>query len=282
MLYLIITTIIWSFSFSLIGYYLSPEINSWTLAFLRSLVAFIFFLPWLRINTTYSYIVRMSSIGALQLGLMYIFYLSAYNYTTVQRILLFTITTPFYVVLISNILDRKFKLPIIAISLLSVFGAGLLRSTYFDQNDLIGFLLIQLANLCFAYGQIIYRRIKIANPNQQNIRNDFAYFFLGALIASSIGLIISPHNFTAPVTSMHWILIIWLGIAASGLGYCFWNHGSTLVNSGTLAVMNNLVIPLGLFVEIIFFSKNMNMESFVIGAIIIITSIIASIKYRSD
>ena len=282
MLYLIITTIIWSLSFSLIGNYLTPEINSWTLAFLRSLLAFIFFLPWLKINTPHNYFIRMISIGALQLGLMYIFYLSAFNYTTVQRILLFTVTTPFYVVLISNILDRKFKLPIFALSFLSISGAGLIRSTYFDQNDIIGFLLIQLANLCFACGQILYRRIKITDPNQLNIRNDFAFFFLGALIASSIGLIISPYGFSAPTSSMHWILIIWLGIAASGLGYCFWNYGATLVNNGTLAVMNNLVVPIGLFVEIIFFSKSINMEFFAIGAIIIITSIIASIKYGLD
>ena len=118
MIHLIITTIIWSFSFSIIGNYLSPQINSWTLAFFRSLIAFIFFLPWYRKDISYKYLIRITSIGALQIGLMYVFYLTAFNYTTVQRILLFTITTPFYVVLISNLFERKFKLPVFLLSIL--------------------------------------------------------------------------------------------------------------------------------------------------------------------
>ena len=166
MIYLIITTVIWSFSFSIIGNYLSPQINSWTLAFFRSLIAFIFFLPWFRKDISYKYLIRITSIGALQIGLMYVFYLTAFNYTTVQRILLFTITTPFYIVLISNLFERKFKLPVFLLSIFSIIGAFFLRTIYFDKNDLIGFVLIQSANLCFASGQILYRRFKQGNWNQ--------------------------------------------------------------------------------------------------------------------
>ena len=280
MIYLIITTVIWSFSFSIIGNYLSPQINSWTLAFFRSLVAFIFFLPWLRKSISYKYLIRIASIGALQIGLMYVFYLTAFNYTTVQRILLFTITTPFYVVLISNLFERKFKLPVYLLSIFSIIGALCLRTTYFDKNDLIGFVLIQSANLCFASGQILYRRFKQGDWNPVDKFHEFTYFFLGALLISSVGLIISPQGLSLPGSFVEWILVLWLGGIATGVGYYLWNRGSELVSSTTLAVMNNLVIPIALLVETVFFTRTVNIESYIIGTIIIISTIVASVRFK--
>ena len=280
MIYLIITTIIWSFSFSIIGNYLSPQINSWTLAFFRCLIAFIFFLPWYRKDISYKYLIRITSIGALQIGLMYVFYLTAFNYTTVQRILLFTITTPFYVVLISNLFERKFKLPVFLLSIFSIIGAFFLRTIYFDKNDLIGFVLIQSANLCFALGQILYKRFKQGNWSQGDKFHDFTYFFFGALLISSFGLIISSQGLSLPGSFAEWILVLWLGGIATGLGYYFWNRGSEYVSSTTLAVMNNLVIPTALLVETVFFSRTVNIESYIIGTIIIISTIVASVRFK--
>ena len=280
MIYLIITTIIWSFSFSIIGNYLSPQINSWTLAFFRSFIAFIFFLPWYRKDISYKYLIRITSIGALQIGLMYVFYLTAFNYTTVQRILLFTITTPFYVVLISNLFERKFKLTVFLLSIFSIIGAFFLRTIYFDKNDLIGFVLIQSANLCFALGQILYKRFKQGNWSQGDKFHDFTYFFFGSLLISSFGLIISSQGLSLPGSFAEWILVLWLGGISTGLGYYFWNRGSEYVSSTTLAVMNNLVIPTALLVETVFFSRTVNIESYIIGTIIIISTIVASVRFK--
>ena len=63
-------------------------------------------------------------------------------------------------------------------------------------------------------------------------------------------------SITYPKSLTQWLLVLWLGAIASGLGYYLWNRGSVLVSNGTLAVMNNLVIPFGLFIEILFFSKS--------------------------
>ncbi|MAQ73758.1 MAG: EamA family transporter, partial [Candidatus Marinimicrobia bacterium] len=49
----------------------------------------------------------------------------------------------------------------------------------------------------------------------------------------------------------------------------------------TLAVMNNLVIPLGLIIELIVFPKVINLETFLIGTLIIIGTIIMSLKIDS-
>jgi len=57
-----------------------------------------------------------------------------------------------------------------------------------------------------------------------------------------------------------------------------WNRGAVVVSSSTLAVTNNLVIPLGLFVEVLFFSSNPHLELLIIGSCIIIASIASSLK----
>ena len=279
MFYLIVTTVIWSFSFSLIGNSLSPDINSWSLAFSRSAIACILFSRWINFKIPISYIIKIIFIGALQIGIMYILYLNAFSYTSVQRILLFTITTPFYVTMISQIINKEIKLFAFFITLLSIVGALIIRMTDFDTSDFIGLILVQLANLCFASGQVLYKAMKADSKISTNVYTDFSFFFIGASLITFIGLIVSPVSYTYPNTISQWFLVLWLGVGASGIGYYFWNYGATKVNVETLATMNNLVIPLGLFIEIIFFSGSYDFETFVIGTVIIISSIVTSLRY---
>lgn len=280
--YLFITTILWSFSFSLIGNFIAVEMNSWTLAFLRSLVACIFFAPWINFKIPFDYVIKMIIIGALQIGIMYLLYLNSFNYASVQKILLFTITTPLYVFIISQLFNGEFKLTSISIIIISIIGGFIIRMTSFDIADLTALLLVQAANICFASGQVFYRRLKRYNKNNVNINTDFAFFFIGATFITLLGLIASPYNYSNPKTIEQWLLILWLGGGASGVGYYLWNYGSTKVKVETLATMNNLVIPLGLFVDIIFFSGNHDFQTLIIGTLIIISSIAASLKYTSN
>ena len=282
MYYLIITTILWSFSFSLIGNFLALEMNSWTLAFLRSLVACIFFAPWLNFKIPFDYVIKMIIIGTLQIGIMYLLYLNSFNYASVQKILLFTITTPLYVFIISQLFKGEFKLTSVSVIIISIIGGFIIRMTPFDIADLTALLLVQLANICFASGQVFYRRLKRHNKDTININTDFAFFFIGATFITFLGLIASPYNYSNPESIEQWLLILWLGGGASGVGYYLWNYGSTKVKVETLATMNNLVIPLGLFVDIIFFSGNHDFQTLIIGALIIISSIAASLKYTSN
>ena len=280
--YLFITTILWSFSFSLIGNFIAVEMNSWTLAFLRSLVACIFFAPWINFKIPFDYVIKMIIIGALQIGIMYLLYLNSFNYASVQKILLFTITTPLYVFIISQLFNGEFKLTSISIIIISIIGGFIIRMTSFNIADLTALLLVQLANICFASGQVFYRRLKRYNKDTVNINTDFAFFFIGATFITLLGLIASPYNYSNPESIEQWLLILWLGGGASGFGYFLWNYGSTKVKVETLATMNNLVIPLGLFVDIIFFSGNHDFQTLIIGTLIIISSIAASLKYTSN
>ena len=275
---LIATTLIWSFSFSIIGNVISSAVDSWSLAFYRSLLGFIFFLPWIKKSKISKYQFKLIPIGALQIGLMYIFYLSAFNFTSVPRVLLFTTTTPLYIAITDSLITKKFRSSIYLLAFFSTLGALLIRSTYFDLNDLVGFFFIQCANICFAFGQILYKNLKMKNNVYTNIYSDFAFFFFGSLLVSCGGLLISPYSLPLSLGIVDVIAILWLGIIATGLGYFMWNRGAVEVSSSTLAVTNNLVIPLGLFVEVLFFSSNPHLELLIIGSCIIIASIASSLK----
>lgn len=278
MAYLLTTTFIWAFSFSLIGHYLSPVIDSWSLSFFRTLIALLVFIPFIDFKISSKHMLFMILIGAVQIGIMYLMYLNAFHFTSVSKILLFTITTPLYVTFIADLVEKKFRSFFLMLSIVSIVGASFLRFTSPAQNDLIGFFLIQGANFCFALGQVLYKFFEKWTGRTPNGMSDFAYFYIGALIFTTIGFLSSDVKTPLPNDIATWLLIVWMGVGASGLGFYFWDKGSLFVSSGTLAVMNNLVIPLGLMVEILFFGQALNSETYLIGTLIIVVSILVSLR----
>ncbi len=278
MIFLIISTIIWAFSFSIIGNYLSSDIDPWSLSLIRVIISFLIFLPFIDLNINKKRMVYIIGVGAIQIGFMYSFYLNAFSFISVEKILLFTIFTPIYVTIISDIFQKKIKKFFLFLSILSVIGSLIIRITDVQLLDLKGFILIQGANFSFALGQVLYKRYIKNNSKLDYNLNEFGYFYFGAIIIASLGSLIMIDSLSYPKSITQWLLVLWLGAIASGLGYYFWNRGSVLVNNGTLAVMNNLVIPLGLFIEIVFFSKLINVTNYIIGALIILSSIYFSLR----
>lgn len=278
MIFLIISTIIWAFSFSIIGNYLSSDIDPWSLSLIRVIISFLIFLPFIDLNINKKRMVYIIGVGAIQIGFMYSFYLNAFSFISVEKILLFTIFTPIYVTIISDIFQKKIKKFFLFLSILSVIGSLIIRITDVQLLDLKGFILIQGANFSFALGQVLYKRYIKNNSKLDYNLNEFGYFYFGAIIIASLGSLIMIDSLSYPKSITQWLLVLWLGAIASGLGYYFWNRGSVLVNNGTLAVMNNLVIPLGLFIEIAFFSKLINVTNYIIGALIILSSIYFSLR----
>ena len=278
MIFLIISTIIWAFSFSIIGNYLSSDIDPWSLSLIRVIISFLIFLPFIDLNINKKRMVYIIGVGAIQIGFMYSFYLNAFSFISVEKILLFTIFTPIYVTIISDIFQKKIKNFFLFLSILSVIGSLIIRITAVQILDLKGFILIQGANFSFALGQVLYKRYIKNNSKLDYNLNEFGYFYFGAIIIASLGSLIMIDSLSYPKSTTQWLLVLWLGAIASGLGYYFWNRGSVLVNNGTLAVMNNLVIPLGLFIEIAFFSKLINVTNYIIGALIILSSIYFSLR----
>lgn len=267
---LLVTTVIWAFSFSLIGVYLSGSVDPYFSALVRIVLASIVFLPFLlRYRVSLSYALKLMGIGAIQLGFMYLFYYQSFERLTVPEVLIFTIFTPVYVTLIHDLHKKQFSAHYLLTALLAVAGTAVIRWGAISSSFLLGCLLVQACNICFAYGQVAYKHL--THDQKEPEHGVFGYFYIGALLVALIAwLILGSGNF--PTQPIQWGVLIWLGVVASGLGYFLWNHGAREVNAGALAIMNNALVPAGLLVNLLIWNREVDLIRLSIGGIIITAS----------
>lgn len=270
MSYLIAVTLLWAFSFSLIGVYLAGQVDAYFAVLLRVLLALLVFLPFMR-RLPLALAVKLIALGAVQLGLMYLFYYQSFLLLTVPEVLIFTIFTPVYITLLYDVLQRRFSNRFLMAALLAVVAAAIMRFDGLTQDYWLGFVVVQAANLCFAMGQVGYKILLEQQPVKLAQHQLFGWFYLGAVIVALpawwvLGGTQYPHNAT------QWAILLWLGLVASGAGYYCWNKGATLVSSGLLAVMNNMLIPAGLVVNIVLWNRDENLLSLTIGSALLLLS----------
>mgnify|MGYP007000358436 len=80
-------------------------------------------------------------------------------------IAIFSILTPLYVVLIHNLRQRNFCFRYFVAAFISIAGAFVIKAETLPTGDFwLGFGLMQVAGICFAYGQVAYRDWKKENP----------------------------------------------------------------------------------------------------------------------
>ena len=277
---LVITTIIWAFSFSLIGVYLSGSVDPYFSALVRVVLAGLTFLPFmLRNRVPANHAIHLMGIGAVQLGLMYLFYYQGFEYLSVPEVLIFTIFTPVYITLLHDLQHRRFSPFYLLTASLAVLGTAVIRWGEINSDFLMGFLMIQVCNLCFAYGQVAYKRL-----SEQGYRLNpaaFGYFYLGALVVAAIAwLLLGSHEI--PTQPVQWTVLLWLGVVASGLGYFLWNQGARQVNAGALAIMNNVLVPAGLLVNLLIWNHEVDLLRLTIGTLIILLSLVINQRWSRD
>lgn len=267
MAYLIAISILWSFSFGIIKYGLAG-IDSSFISFARNVIALTFFSSVTIYNIKkFSFDLKLVGIGALQFGLMYIFYIESYQYLPAYLIATFTITTPIYVVLASkylngNLLNRN---GIYAI-LLVIIGSYLMRFNSLNLEDfMLGFVLIQCANIFFATGQILFKKWNDKNKDKDIVHN-FSQLFFGATLITSIFYFLGSSE-SAILTQSNLFSLLFLGIISSGIGFLMWNIGATKVSAEKLAIMNNAVIPIAIFNSYLIFGEEINFILFFPGLI---------------
>ncbi len=275
MTYLSAITILWAFSFSLIGVYLAGQVDSWFSVLMRVALASILFLPFLkRKGLKLSIILKLMAIGGIQLGLMYCFYYKSFLLLSVPEVLLFTVFTPIYVTLVYDLLNKQFSAWYLVTAVVAVLGAAFIKQTGINEDFLTGFLVVQGANLCFAIGQSAYKKLMENNELSVNQHTIFGYFYLGALVVAIIAFALFGNIEKLPTTNTQWLVLLHLGLIASGIGYFAWNKGACMVNAGALAVMNNALVPAGLFVNIVIWNRDVDIINLVIGGAIIMFSLI--------
>lgn len=269
---LLLVSIIWGFSFGLIKAEFSA-LSGATLATARLLIALPCFLPflarsYLRINRVNAQLVL---IGAVQYGLMYVALFAAFGYLSGYEVALLTVMTPLYVVMASALIEKKWP-PVWfwLVALLAVTGAVILfRPTAFPDK-LPGIGLMQISNLCFALGQVAYRHLKPRLPLQSDVRCYALLYIGGAATAALFTLGGQPFAELQQLNPGQWWALLYLGTIASGLAFFLWNAGAARVSTPTLAVFNNLKIPIAIAIAIVVFGESAHYPSLIPGAAILL------------
>ena len=268
MIYLILVSILWSFSFGIIKYGLSG-IDSSFISLMRNLIAFLFFASLSLYNfKKFIFDIKLILIGAIQFGLMYVLYIQSYQYLPAYLIATFTITTPIFIGIFSQLLQNKsFSLSGIFSILLVVLGSLMMRFNIVNPLDYwLGFFLIQCANICFAIGQIMFKKWYSKNTSVDIIYN-FSQMFFGAVLITSMFFIINSTNI-GMLNTYNLFALLFLGLFSTGFGFLAWNLGSIQVSNERLAVMNNVVIPIAIFNSFLIFGEAINPMLFVPGLVL--------------
>ncbi|ODC02752.1 hypothetical protein BFW38_03505 [Terasakiispira papahanaumokuakeensis] len=267
-------TLLWAFSFSLIGVYLAGQVDSYFAVLTRALLAAAMFLPLLRWRQVSAELaLKMMAIGGLQLGVMYLCLYQSFIYLSVPEVLLFTILTPLYITLLNDVMQRRFSLVYLVTAALAVLGAGIIRYHQVSADFLGGFLLVQGANLCFAIGQISYKQLMAKREERLHQHTVFGFFYLGACVVAAAGFGLFGNPDRLPTTALQWGILLWLGLVASALGYFFWNKGATQVDAGALAIMNNALVPAGLIVNLVIWDRDADLLRLSLGGAVILLSL---------
>ncbi len=278
MIYLIIVSVIWALSFSLIKGTLT-SIDPFFVSFIRLFISFLIFLPFLRFkNIDKKLLPHLLIIGIIQYGLMYIAYIYAYQYLKAYEIVILTIFTPIFIVITFDIWGKKFKSSNWIKALLAIIGSGIIL---YSENTEIGFwkgiLLIQVSNILFAIGQVYYKKLIVKNSFSEQ-RDNYAVIFLGATFITGIFTFAATNFIELEVSINQWLSLLYLGGIATGLGFFLWNVGVTKVNDGSLAVMNNLKIPLGVIFAVLILNESFNLIQLSVGSIFILIALFVKLK----
>ncbi len=282
MIPLIIVSFIWAFSFGLIKGNLTG-LDSNLVALIRMSLALLIFLPFLNLRgINRKLAIRLLFIGAIQYGIMYISYIYSYQYLKAYQVALLTIFTPLYVTLFDDIYCRRFHRIFFATAGLSVLGTGIIvfREWSF-QGFQAGVLLVQISNISFAAGQIMYKR-SMAGQSVLKDHQVFGYLYMGAVLTTFFATVFTVDFSGITITMKQGWTLLYLGLLPSGICFFLWNYGARRVNTGALSVLNNLKVPLAVACSMIFFHEKGNIVKLLAGGVFILGALVINEKLTRD
>jgi len=265
---LLVVSVLWALSFSL-----TAQVSSLGAPFVtavRTLLAALVFLPFLRVKgLPAGRVLQFLGIGALQFGLMYLLYIASFEHLRPSEVALFTIFTPLLVTLADDLLERRFSWRFLLTAALTVLGTAICIWTERGRPGLLpGFLLMQGANLCFALGQVLYRRAAPATGRRD--RELMGLLYLGAaLVALAMAAPSIRWDAVLGMSARQMAILLYLGGVASGLGFFLFNAGARRTDIGTLAIFNNLKIPLAILAAGLIFRETVDWMRLALGGAVI-------------
>jgi len=274
MIYLLVTTFIWGFSFSLIKNNLTG-VDPIFVSLCRMALSLVVFMPFLRLkklNVRFS--LKMVLIGAIQFGVMYICYISAFQFLKAYEVALFTIFTPLFVTLFDGALKKRLSWLFLVTTLVTILGTAIVEYRELSTSSFwLGFILVQISNLAFAVGQILYRREFRTISGVKDL-DVFGLLYLGGVLSTGIAAaIFTPWAKLQLGATQIWSLV-YLGIIASGVGFFLWNLGARKVNVGALAIANDLKVPMAILISLVLFGEATDLPRLIVGGILVVIALV--------
>ncbi|MBE2215260.1 MAG: EamA family transporter [Opitutaceae bacterium] len=270
MIWLLLVSLVWAFSFGLIKGRLAG-VDPALVALVRVALACAVFLPAFRPRGLRPRdVVALTGIGAVQFGLMYVCYNAAFQTSLkAYEVAALTIFTPIFVALFDGAWARRWSAGSLGAAALAVLGAGVIViDKPLAAVSWPGVALVQGSNIAFALGQIAWRRWRAGGPAVREAEV-FALPYFGAVLATL--------PFAAPalgalpaLTTSHWTTLAYLGVIASGGCFFLWNFGATRTTPASLAVANNIKIPLSVACSIWVFGESGDARRLLIGGLAIV------------
>ncbi|MBV1859179.1 MAG: EamA family transporter [Nannocystaceae bacterium] len=279
---LLLASVLWSLSFGLIKGHLG-DVHPAFVGFARLAFTLPVFLPFLRLRgLAASELRRLLFIGGVQYGLAYSSYLYAYQYLEGHHVALLTIFTPLYVVGFDALRARRPPWMPLAFAGLAVVGAAAIQYRGVSWSGvLIGVLLMQVANACFAWGQLAYRDFRHQHASVQD-RHVFGLLFVGGTLVSAVTTTaLQGWSAAATLSTSQLGILLYLGIVATGLGFFVWNRGAVSTPPATLAVMNNLKIPLAIVAAVVMFGERTDIPRLLAGGTIMLAAALIAQRWSA-
>lgn len=268
MFLLLIVSVIWALSFGL-----TAQVSGLGAPFVtavRTVLAALVFLPFMNVKgMTAKRVLAFVGIGALQFGLMYLLYIASFRWLRPSEVALFTIFTPLFVTLVDDLLEWRMSWLFLLTATLAVLGTGICVWPGLGRGGMVrGFLLMQGANLCFALGQVLYRRLAPASGKRD--RDLMGLLYLGACaVAVAMAAPSIPWDKVLAMDLRQGAVLLYLGLVASGLGFFLFNAGARRTDIGTLAIFNNMKIPLAILASGLVFREAVDWPRLAAGGAVI-------------
>jgi drug/metabolite transporter (DMT)-like permease len=267
--FLIIVSLLWALTFGLMAQV--SDLGAVFVAAARTLTAALVFLPFINIRgLKLGTVLALAGTGGLQFGVMFVAYVHSYRWLQPAEVALFTMFVPVFVTLAEDLLARRFSVMPMVTSALAVAGTGVCLWTSLDRRGLYkGFIAMQVCNLCFAVGQVLYRRIAPATGKADH--QLMGILFVGA---ASVALAMAAPSLSWPrIAAITWRqgwILLYLGVVASGIGFFLFNAGARRTDVGTLAIFNNAKVFLGVLAAGLLFQQKVDWPRLWLGGGVII------------
>lgn len=304
LIHLLAASLLWAFSFGLIKTQLAAY-DPLAVALLRLALSAALFAPWLgRGGLGARDRWRAAGLGAAQFGAMYAFYIAAFGTLPAYAVAVLTTFTPLYVALLAGPLagagaagapasaPGRGRLRLLGAAALAVAGAAVVVWRGFGGGAWwSGALLVQASNLCFAAGQLGYRRlagepeaagaaVAAGAPGLARAAGApvpaavwHAWMYLGGAALAGLLAAAGADRARLGFTPQALLAIGYLGLVPTAAGFFLWNVGAARVRAGPLAVANNLKIPLAVLVAWLVFGERADYLRVAVGLALILLAL---------